>query len=82
MDRLELEKSVIKIICDEMALTPDKVSVSSRLYDDLGMDSLEASSLVLSIEVQFNIEMDVELYSNSTVGTVVDGLAEKLKVIN
>ena len=50
MDKKEIERKVREILADRLDTTIDKVLPSSRLIDDLGMDSMKA------IEVMFELK--------------------------
>lgn len=47
-----LEK-VREIICDVMAVEPDRVVADARFVDDLGADSLDAVEIVMACEEVF-----------------------------
>jgi len=81
--RSDVEQKVIHAICSDMGIPAEKVSVSSRLYDDLSMDSLETANLILGLESQFGVELiDINIMSNATVQVIVDALLDKLKIVN
>lgn len=53
----------------------EQISVSDRLLEDIGIESLELMSLILELEATFDIEFaDVDLIEDHfrTVGEVVD----------
>ena len=45
-----IEERVIKIVCDQMGATPDKVTRETSFINDLGADSLDTVELVMSFE--------------------------------
>ena len=56
----------------------DKITKDSILMDDLGIDSLDATSLVLDIENKFNIQItNEEMMELNTVQDVINLLEEK-----
>ena len=62
MTREEIESTMRALVADSLALRPEQVSVGSRLFDDLGADSLDFLDIVFSIEKEFSIKVrDSEL---------------------
>ena len=49
-----------KIICDQLELDEDKITLETNLLDDLGADSLDVVDLVMSIEDEFEMEVPDE----------------------
>ena len=62
MTREEIESTMRALVADSLALRPDQVKPESRLFDDLGADSLDFIDIVFSIEKAFSIKVrDSEL---------------------
>lgn len=62
MTREEIESTMRALVADSLALRPEQVKTGSRLFDDLGADSLDFIDIVFSIEKAFSIEVrDSEL---------------------
>jgi acyl carrier protein len=62
MTRDEIEATMRALVADSLALHPDQVTAQSRLFDDLGADSLDFIDIVFSIEKAFSIKVrDSEL---------------------
>lgn len=57
MDIKEIEKKVIDVLADRASMDPDRVTLQSRLVDDLGLDSLDAVEMVFQIEETYGIEI-------------------------
>jgi acyl carrier protein len=58
----EIENTMRALVADSLALRPEQVSARSRLFDDLGADSLDFLDIVFSIEKAFSIKVrDSEL---------------------
>jgi acyl carrier protein len=58
----EIEATMRALVADSLALRPDQVTAQSRLFDDLGADSLDFIDIVFSIEKAFSIKVrDSEL---------------------
>ena len=65
-------EKVREIICDQLDLEEDKVTMDSAIIDDLGADSLDVVDLVMSFEEEFDIEIPDEMIEDiKTVGDVV-----------
>lgn len=70
---------VKKSIVDVSGVKEDIVTVDAKIYDDLDLDSLDEVDLVITLEVEFNIEIsDDEIASAYTVGDIVDAIDAKL----
>jgi acyl carrier protein len=62
MTRDEIEATLRGLVADSLALRPEQVTAQSRLFDDLGADSLDFIDIVFSIEKAFSIKVrDSEL---------------------
>lgn len=65
-------EKVRAILCDQLDLDEDKVTMDSSLVDDLGADSLDAVDLIMSLEDEFDMEVADEASDNfKTVGDLV-----------
>ena len=63
---------VVELICQQLMVKPEKVSMASRLLVDLGADSANVMILVMDLEQAFNIVVDDdELAQIETVGDIV-----------
>ncbi len=66
-----------EILVEEMQIKPDLIKPESDLKNDLNMNSIELSELVLACEEKFGIEIDEETAKNfATVKDVVDYMEE------
>ena len=62
MTRDEVETTMIALVADSLAVPKDEVTARSRLFEDLGADSLDFIDIVFSIEKAFSIKVrDSEL---------------------
>jgi len=76
--RQEIEEKVIKIVCEQMGTTPDKVSKETSFINDLGADSLDTVELVMEFEDQFDLNIpDDEAEKIQTVGDAISYIEEK-----
>ena len=66
-----------EIICDQLDLEEDKVTMDSDIMEDFEADSLDVVDLVMSIEDEFGLEVpDDQIENFRTVGDVVRYIAE------
>jgi len=74
-----IEERVIKIVCDQIGTTPDKVSSETSFINDLGADSLDTVELVMEFEDEFEISIpDEDAEKIQTVGAAVEYIGSKL----
>lgn len=65
-------EEVKKILAKQLRISEDKVTLDSRIFEDLGADSLNIMMLLMTIEEDYGIVIpDEELTSFKTVGDVV-----------
>ena len=70
-------EKIREILCDQLDLNEDDVTMSSNLLDDLGADSLDMVDLVMTIEDQFELDVEDEDVENiKTVGDIVHYIEE------
>ena len=66
-----------EIICDQLDLEEDKVTMDSDIMEDFEADSLDVVDLVMSIEDEFGLEVPGDQIENfRTVGDVVRYIEE------
>lgn len=66
------------IICDQLDLDEDSVTMESNLKDDLGADSLDLVDLVMSLEDEYEIEVpDSAVEDVKTIGDIVRYIEER-----
>ena len=66
-----------EIICDQLDLEEDKVTMDSDIIEDFEADSLDVVDLVMSIEDEFGLEVpDDQIENFRTVGDVVRYIEE------
>ncbi len=66
-----------EIICDQLDLEEDKVTMDSDIMEDFEADSLDVVDLVMSIEDEFGLEVpDDQIENFRTVGDVVRYIGE------
>lgn len=68
---------VREIICDQLDLTEDQVTMESDIMEDFDADSLDVVDLVMSLEDEYGIEVpDEDIENFHTVGDVVRFIEE------
>ena len=72
-------EKVREIICDQLDVAEDDVTMESNIADDLGADSLDVVDLVMSLEEEFDAEFpDEYIESIKTVGDVVKFIEDRI----
>lgn len=61
-----------EIISNQLGIEPDKITRNSNFGKELGADSLDIVELVMTIENEFNLEINDEIASE--IATVQDAL--------
>ena len=65
-------EEVKKILAKQLRISEDKITLESRILEDLGADSLNIMMLLMTIEEDYGIVIpDQELINFKTVGDVV-----------
>ena len=78
MPATNVEDRVKNIICDQLAVEPEKVTQTASFIDDLGADSLDIVELVMTMEEEFDLDIpDEDAEKMKTVGDVVKYISSK-----
>ena len=65
-------EKVKAILCGQLDIEEETISMDSKLIDDLGADSLDLADLVMSLEDEFDMEVpDEDVEKIKTVGDLV-----------
>ena len=65
-------EELVQILCDQLPLNPEDVSLDSRIKEDLGADSLDVLQLLMALEDEKGVVIpDEVLPSLKTVGDIV-----------
>jgi len=68
-----IEEAVIEILMNLVDLRREQVKLSMSLAEDVGLDSIDTTEMVLMIEEEFNIEIpDEDVMGFVTIGDVVE----------
>ncbi len=77
MDHNEVEKRVVKVVCQVLGVEPAAVKPESHFVYDLGAESTQSIELVAAFEHEFQIEMDEDAALEvQTVGDAVEFIAK------
>ena len=77
MDRNEVQRRVVKVVCQVLHVDEDIVTPESHFVFDLGAESTQSIELVTAFEAEFDIEMEEEAALEvQTVGGAVDFIAK------
>lgn len=76
---MSVERQVMTIIAEKLAMPGDKVFPRSNLVEDLGADSLDTVELIMAFEDEFGIEVpDEDAERIKTVKDAVDYVKSKV----
>jgi acyl carrier protein len=79
MNRSDVEKRVVKVVCQVLGVEPAQVKPESHFVYDLGAESTQSVELVAAFEHEFAMEMDEDAALEvQTVGAAVDFIAQNL----
>ena len=56
----ELRRKVVEILAEEFELDPSDMGPEATLYEDLGLDSLDAVDMVVVLEKSFGMKLSNE----------------------
>lgn len=77
---MDVFETVKKAIVDELSVDPSKVTLDSKLKEDLGADSIDAVQIIMDLEDAFGIEIDEDnAGAMETVGDVVKSIESMKK---
>ena len=70
-------EKIREIICEQLELEEDAVTMDAVLLEDLGADSIDLADLVMTFEDEFDLEIsDEDLEDIKTVGDIVKYIEE------
>jgi len=55
-----LRQKVVEVLAEEFELDPEDMTPEATLYDDLGLDSLDAVDMVVVLEKTFGMKLSDE----------------------
>ncbi len=70
-------EKVREILCNQFDVEESEVTLTTRISEDLGADSLDAVDMLMSLEDEFDVEIpDEEIENIRTVGDLVTYIEE------
>ena len=80
MNAAEVQKRVIKVVCQVLSVEPDLVQPDSNFAFDLGAESTQSVELLAGFEAEFGIDVDNEAaLAIQTVGEAVEFIGRYVK---
>ena len=71
---------VKKLLAEQLNIAPEKITMTSKVIDDLGADSLDVVEMLMTLEDEFNVTVsDEESVNLKTVGDIVKLIDSKSK---
>ncbi|MEF9895610.1 MAG: acyl carrier protein [Clostridia bacterium] len=71
---------VVELIASQLPVDKTKITLTSRLVEDLGADSANIMILIMDLEGEFQVVVEDEALSSiKTVGDIVDYLEKHLQ---
>jgi len=64
----EIQTRIVKVICEQLDVEAEKVTIEADFIEDLGADSLDTVELVMAFEEEFDLE-------------IPDDVAEKIRTV-
>ena len=72
-------EKVREILCDQLDLEPEDITLDTNIIEDLGADSLDLVDFVMSLEDEFDKEIpDEDIEKIKTVGDIVSYIENSL----
>ena len=74
-----MEQKIVELIAEKLCKKTEQVTMSARLVEDLGADSLDVVELIMAFEDEFGVSLpDEDIATMKTVGDIVNYI-NKLK---
>ncbi|MEI7883938.1 MAG: acyl carrier protein [Clostridia bacterium] len=71
-------EEIKKILLEELNVEEYEISLSSKIREDLGADSLDLVQIIMAIEEHFNIEIDEdEITNDASVQQIIEYIKTK-----
>ena len=74
---------VVAVLTQRLGISPEFVTPTAELADDLGVDSVDAVEFALALEREFNVRLPDEVIAEvRTVQDVIELVSERTKVLD
>lgn len=75
-----MQEKIIKIIAEKLDVDASKITMETRLVEDLGADSIDVVEMVMAFEDEFNISLpDEEIAKMKTVKDAIEYINSLIK---
>lgn len=72
-------EKVREILCEQLDIPEDEVTVDTNIVSDLGLDSIDVVDFIMSLEEEFDKEIpDEDIEKIKTIGDVVSYIENSL----
>lgn len=79
MRQMTIFETVQKTLAKQLEINPDTITSETKIFEDLGADSLDLVELIMALEEGYNIIINSEEgKSLTTIGAIVDFIEEEL----
>lgn len=73
-------ETIQKTLAKQLEISPDIITPETRIFEDLGADSLDLVELIMALEEGYNIIITAENGKDlTTIGAIVDFIEKGLK---
>ena len=70
--------TIQRLLSEMLEIDPEEITPETDLEEDLDMDSLDGTELLLALEEEFDLEIDEDTARGfRTVGDIIDYVSEK-----
>lgn len=74
----ELTKKIKEIIANRLNRSIEEITDDARFIEDLGADSLDLTELLMTLEEEFNIQLDDDANQIVTVGDAIKYISARI----
>ncbi|HOQ31108.1 MAG TPA: acyl carrier protein [Candidatus Hydrogenedens sp.] len=74
-----LVSKIKEVIANRLSRSIDEVTDEARFIEDLGADSLDLTELLMTLEEEFNIQLDDDANQIITVGDAIKYVLSRVK---
>ncbi|MCX8064571.1 MAG: acyl carrier protein [Candidatus Hydrogenedentes bacterium] len=74
----ELAKKIKEVIANRLNRSIEEITDEARFIEDLGADSLDLTELLMTLEEEFNIQLDDDANQIVTVGDAIKYISARV----
>jgi acyl carrier protein len=74
-DKPTIQSRITEILCNQLCLNANQVTLTSSIRYDLGADSLDAVEIIMALEDEFKIELNEADCNRVEAGAITDLVA-------